>query len=203
MMVSLPTLPVIFPGNTAAVPLPTDLRDVCAYRFTARIKDNGGITPFKVGDVISGTFTYDLRGKDRHAEAAEFGAFESSANAFSVQLGEERFFGAGDVLATLAVDKHAEHFGVVAHDLKLPKGWEMDHTVRSQSYGFLLQNAPSRGVVERRGLPDRLSLADFVDTREVRLDFFHGVRFPGGRIEGRATVFATVESLEEIHIRRK
>jgi hypothetical protein len=92
---------------------------------------------------------------------------------------------------------HAEGFQIVAMDLKLPEGWEMDHRGGSQTDGFLLQNAPSRKVIDRAArIPERVSLFEFVNTREVRLDFFHGVSFPGGKVTNRATVYATVESLE-------
>src|SRR5262245_40325072 len=145
------------------------------YRFTARIRDNGGITPFKVGEVIRGTFTYDPWGRDQHPDARQNGTFQSSRNALSFQFGDQYFYGTGDVLADVAVFKHAEHFGVIAPDLQLPKGWEMNHTRRSQSYGILFQNAPSKGIITKKGLPNRLSLKDFVNTRELRLAFFHGV----------------------------
>ena len=67
---------------------------------------------------------------------------------------------------------------------------------RSQTYGPLLQNVPSRAVMARGGLPDGLSLPNWINTRELRLDFFHGVRFPGGQVERRAVVQATLESLD-------
>jgi hypothetical protein len=90
----------------------------------------------------------------------------------------------------------AEHFQIVAFDLALPNGWEMDHGGQSQTYGIVLQNVPPRKAIAGLGIPDRISLADFSSTRELRLDFFHGVRFPGGQVIGRAIVSATVESLE-------
>jgi hypothetical protein len=100
-------------------------------------------------------------------------------------------------LVTVTAFDHAEDFGMVAYDLKLPKGWEMDHTRRSQAYSFCLQNAPAREVIPREAsIPERISLSDFVSTREVRFDFFHGVSFPGGKIRGRATLYATVNTLE-------
>jgi hypothetical protein len=74
----------------------------------------------------------------------------------------------------------------------------MDHTRLSQSYSFLLQNAPSKKVLAGTAIPDRLSLPQFVNFREVRFDFFHGVSFPGGRVQGRATVHADVELLERV-----
>ena len=102
-------------------------------------------------------------------------------------------------MAVVSAFDHAEDFGMVAPDLELPEGWEMDHTRRSQTYSFLLQNVPPRKVIARAGsIPRRLSLSDFVSTREVRFDFFHGVSFPGGKVTDRATLYAAVESLEEV-----
>ncbi len=92
----------------------------------------------------------------------------------------------------------AEYFGLLAPDLKLPKGWEMPHGGPSQRYGILLQNVPPRKALAGKSLPDRLSLPDFVSSRELRLDFFHGVSFPGGQVSRRATVFATLESFKEL-----
>ena len=166
------------------------------FRFTARIKKNDGVTPFKVGELIKGTFTYDLKGENIRPDLIRFGRYRSKRNSFSFQLGELRFTGVGDVLVSVVAWDHEETVSIVAPDLKLPKGWQMDHTRYSQSYGILLQNAPAKKVLRGGGMPDQLSLADFANTRELRLDFAHGVRFPGGRVNDRATVFATVETLE-------
>jgi hypothetical protein len=91
-----------------------------------------------------------------------------------------------------------EDFRIVAPDLKLPKGWQMDHKRISQTYSITLQNAPPRKVIGRLAIPDHIRLADFVNTLELRLDFFHGVRFPGGEAKGRAVLYAHLESLQEI-----
>jgi hypothetical protein len=182
-------------GN-ARVPLRARPR---TYRFTARITDNARITPFKVGGRVSGSFTYDLRGVNIQPGIPGHASYSSPNNAVIFQTEGMRFTGVGDVLAVVNSLEPAEDFGIVAPDLKLPDGWEMDHTQRSQTYSFRLQNAPPKGVIDRAAkIPRDLSLSDFVNTREVRLDFFHGVRFPGGKITGRATVFATVETLEEV-----
>jgi hypothetical protein len=204
--VSYCILASFFPQPKAAFSSPPDFETIDSrtfkecinYRFIARITDNGGVMPFKKGEVICGTFAYDRRGTDKRPEAREHGVFVSSYNSLSLHYGDQYFRGTGDVLATVAVFEHAEHFGVVVHDLDLPKGWEMDHTIRSQSYGILFQNAPSKSIIANKELPYRLSLKDFVNTRELRLDFFHGVRFPGGKVEGRATVLTIVETLELI-----
>jgi hypothetical protein len=195
---------LMVPGPSAArAPAPFALareRHTRNYRFTARVKDNGGVSPFRVGALITGTFTYGLRATKIRPQqrSLPFGHYQSRRNSITFQLGDLRFAGKGPVLVTVSSLNHSEHFGVVAPDLELPRGWEMDHTQRSQTYGFLLQNAPPKKVITRVAIPERVSLADFVSTREVRLDFFHGVRFPGGQVKGRATVYASVERLEEV-----
>jgi hypothetical protein len=187
-------------GGTDRVDMTRVTRDnTRTYGFTARIKGNGGVIPFRAGDTISGTFTCDLDSKNQHPPGRGHGAYKSPRNAFSFQLGKLHFSGAGDVLVTVGAFKHAEHFQVVAFDLKLPDGWKMDHAGPSQTYGIVLQNAPARGVLPNPAVPKRLNLARFANTRELRLDFCNGVRFPGGRVNGRATVFATVETLEELN----
>jgi hypothetical protein len=183
-----------------AFPVPLNQSPPCdarTYSFTARITDNGGVTSLKVGETIRGTLAYDLKGKDRHPDIDWCGHFESPRNALSFQIGDQCFSSTGTTLATMSVSEHQEHVGVVTYALRLPKGWEMGRGL-SQSVGVCFQNAPPRGVLPRKGLPDRLRLADWVNTRELRLDFCHGVRFPSGSVEGRATVIATIEELQEL-----
>src|SRR4051812_43711758 len=60
----------------AAPSKPAADRDLRTYRFTARVTDNGGVTPFKAGAVVKGTVTYDLRGKDRLPDHTIMGQFE-------------------------------------------------------------------------------------------------------------------------------
>jgi hypothetical protein len=182
--------------DARTAPIPPPGRGVHTYRFTARIRDNGGLSPFKVGGVITGTFTYDLQAKTTRSPNPFHGHYQSARNSLTFQMGDLRFIGTGDVLVTVGAFDHAEHFQVVAFDLTLPKGWEMDHTGRSQTYSVLLQNAPPRKIITSSGIPGRLSLPDFVNTKELRLDFFHGVRFPGGQAKEGATVYAVVESLK-------
>jgi hypothetical protein len=185
-----PTLP----DQTQRRPKWDDMR---SYRFTARITTNDGVSPFKVGEVITGQFCYDLKGANMHPNAIGHASFKSARNAISLQTSGLRFSGRGDVLVTVGAFPHAEHFQIVASDLAVPNGWDMDHGGQSQTYGIVLQNAPPQRVILGTGIPDRLSLTDFSSTRELRLDFFHGVRFPGGQVIGRAIVSATVEGLEE------
>jgi hypothetical protein len=188
-------------GWAAPAPFPRGNRDhTRTYRFTARIKSNDGVTPFKVGKRITGSFTYDLKAKRvrTHRRPGVYGAYVSARHSFQFKLGDLEFTGAGDIEVTVCLLDHSEHFQIVAGDLKLPKGWEMDHKQGSQTYSFLVQNVPSKKVIERLDIPDRLRLADFVDTRELRLDFMHGVRFLGGKVADRAIVYAAVESLEEV-----
>ena len=175
-------------------PLPIDTPRM--YRFAARINDNGGVSPFKVGELITGTFTYDLRGKNKVAANLPHGSFESKRNSLAFQLGDLRFSCIGEVSVTIGAFGHAEHFQIIAFDLELPKGWEMDHKKGSQTYSFLLQNAPSNNVITRVAIPERILLRDFRGTRELKLGFCPGIRFPGGQVKEHATVTATVETLE-------
>jgi hypothetical protein len=167
-----------------------------SYRFKARVTSNDGVSPFRVGSTVTGEFTYDLRAKGPCPHHGG-GQYPSPGHHFVVQLGKQIFRGR-DVAVTTGMLGHAEHFQVVAFDLGLPPRWDMDHTRGSQTYGVLLQNAPSRGVVTDVAIPRKLKLSDWVTTKELRLDFFHGVRFSGGQAKGRATVTATVETLEPV-----
>jgi hypothetical protein len=197
LALALPPLVALLPVDSGAAPAPAP-RSVRTYRFTARVTDNGGVTPFKVGSVITGTFSYDLKARNTRPAEARSGAYTSARNALTFEAGGLRFAGTGDVHVIVYAFDTAEYFGLTAPGLKLPRGWEVPHGGRSQSYGVLLQNVPPRKAIAGRALPDRLSLPDFVNTRELRLDFFHGVRFPGGQVNRRATVFATLESFKEL-----
>ncbi len=175
--------------------------DLRTYRFTARVTENGGVTPFKVGAVIKVAITYDMRGKDLQADGKEYGRYESKKNAISARIGDLEFRSAGDVWAESGAFSYAEHVQVVAFDLDLPAGWEMDHhsgDKNSNSFGVLFQNAPSRNVLSGKALPDKVNLADFKDTHKLRIDFFSGVKFPGGEVKKRATVLASVEEFEGV-----
>jgi hypothetical protein len=167
------------------------------YSFTARITNDGGVTPFRVGATITGTFTYDLKGVDNLTDLDWCGHFVSPRNAFAFQFGDECFSGTGPIWTTLSVTKRHEHVGVVAHDLRVPKGWEIEQNERGQSFGLWLENAPPRGMLPRKELPDRLMLANWINSRQFLLDFCGGVRFPGGEVKERATVVAIVEELQE------
>jgi hypothetical protein len=197
LALALSPLVALLPVDSGAAPAPAH-RDVRTYRFTARVTDNGGVTPFKLGSLITGTFGYDLKGKHKRPDAPRYGVYMSAKNALTFEGAGLRFAGAGEVLAIAFSSRGVEHFGIVAPDLKLPKGWRIDHGGRSQTYSILLQNVPPRKAITGHALPDRLSLPDFVSSRELRLDFFHGVRFPGGRVNGRATVYARLESFKEL-----
>lgn len=179
---------------SSRAPVPVETR---TYQFKATIKDNAGVTPLKVGESITGQFTYDLRSepvrKDKH-----WAHCKSKRNALVFEYGDLRFVGTGETLVTVSSFPNDEHFGVGAPDLILPKGWEMDHKGGSQTYGILFQNSPPQKVIDGIVIPSRLSLDDFKNVREVRLDFFHGVSFPGGGVKERATVMAVVETLEEV-----
>jgi hypothetical protein len=179
-------LVAVIKDNAVATPAPDTTR---TYRFAARVQDNGGVTPFRLGSTVRGQFTYDMSAKNQEDERRrraiansqtakarederrkstakqtpeDVGRFVSPHNRFSFSVDDLHFTGAaGKVAVTTAVFRHAEHFQIVAYDLDLPRGWDMKHD-RGQSYGILLQNAPPRGVVKSAALPNRLPpLASF------------------------------------------
>lgn len=175
-----------------------DRRDFAAntrsYTFTARITKNSGVIPFKVGESIHGTFTYDRAAAKQEGHGPEFARYHSRINSISFALGDDRFEGTDPVAVGVSTYSHAETLYVGSPDLLLPKGWE--HTKsKSTSFTIFLQNAPSQNILKRPLIPDSLWLADFPKCREFRLDFFNGVRFPGGEVRGRATVFTEVVDL--------
>ena len=174
-----------------------------AYRFKAKVDSNGGITPISVGHMVTGEFTYDLDGRDRIPDNKECGHFLSAKNSLKVRIGNNEFAGVGDTLTTLAIFPRAEHFSVIAHDLRMPKGWAIQHGAGNGHFcEVLFQNAPSQKVFAR-SLPEKLSLPAFVGTRVFRMHFVN-VQFPGGKVDGAATtVRAIVESLEEVRIDSK
>jgi hypothetical protein len=180
--------------SSSRAPVPVEVR---TYQFRSKIKANGGVTPFEVGKTISGTFTYDVRSQAIR-KGKQWAHLGSKRNAIEFQYGDLRFVGAGGIEVSVSSFEHSEHFGLRADDLVLPKGWEMDHKRKSQTYGVVLQNVPPKGVIDGIAIPTRLSLSDFTSTAELRLDFFEGVSFPGGAVKERGTVTARLETLEEV-----
>jgi hypothetical protein len=177
----------------AATIRPTETR---TYRFTARVQKNGGVTPFQVGSIITGSFTYDMQALNLVKDGLPYGQYRSPRNRFSFQCDGYSFTGTGVIEVTTGLFPYAEHFGIVAFDLELPPGWKMRHNGESHAYSLLLQNAPPRGAVRDVKIPKEVKIKNFISTREVRLTFGHGIRFPGGQVKGEAIVFAKVESLE-------
>jgi hypothetical protein len=174
---------------------PAHQRDTRTYRFKAHVSANDGVLPFRVGATIVGEFTYDLKAKDEFTPKIKAtGRYPSARNAFAFYLGDQRFSGTRKIAVTTGLFPYAEHFQIVAFDLKLPPEWDTDHSVGT--YGIVLQNAPPRGAVTDARIPEQVELDSFVTTRELRLDFFHGVRFPGGQVDRRATVLASVDELK-------
>jgi hypothetical protein len=184
-------------ASSARAPAPVETR---TYKFKATIKDNAGVTPLKVGESLTGQFTYDLRSeairKDKKGE--HWAHRKSKRNALVFEYGDLRFVGTGEILMWVNSFPDFETFGLMAPDLILPKGWEMDHKQPSQTYSILFQNNPPRKVIDGIAIPSKLSLDDFKTVREVRFVFAHGVSFPGGAVKERADLRAVVESLEEV-----
>jgi hypothetical protein len=190
----LPVLLLSAGTSSSRAPVPVEVR---TYQFRAKIKTNAGVTPLEVGKTISGRFTYDLRSEPVR-KGERWAHLKSKRNALSFEFGDLRFVGAGATGVSVSSRAHAEHFGLGGGDLVLPEGWEVDDKQGSRAYAITLQNVPPKKVIDGIAIPTGLSLSDFTSTAELRLDFRHGVRFPGGAVTGRATVLAPLETLEAV-----
>ena len=139
-------------------------RDLRTYYFTARIVSNDGITPFKVGTIITGHFKYDLTAKDVLTQMPEAGHYPSKRNSFVVEYGGDQFVGAGTIKVSVSRFRHSEHIGAGSLDLELPQGWKAHHSASGDSLVvMLLQNHPPRSVVPNKGLPKTFEFSRFVD----------------------------------------
>ncbi len=176
---------------------PAASRGAVTYEFTARIKDSGGIYFFVPGTTMTGKFTYDTDAARlplmRH-DPERLSRYKSPKNELVIEYQGAQFIGIGDVLVDVSAQSALESFVVKALDVRMPSGWEMDHSSESDSYGIALTNVPSEEVFPNAQLPRELVLRQFA-TREVGLGFSTGLRYPRGRIDGSARVRATIESL--------
>jgi hypothetical protein len=172
------------------------------YRFTAKITHNGGVTPFKVGTMIMGEFTYDIYATNIRPDRSEVGWYNSSNHRFWFQYGKLRFVGRGDIrLSVGKIPKIVESFGIGSRDLKMPPGWRLgppDSRFSGDVPGFrvMLQNDPPFGAINNPAVPTKIEFWRFATTRELRLHFAHGIRFPGGKVERRAFVYAEIQRLD-------
>lgn len=194
LLLTCSTLTLLPQVQPAPVPRRADL-STHAYLFTARVTDDGGVTPFKVGSVITGKLSWDSKAKPL-SQRANQAVWKSRLNSISFQMGPHRFSDVGEVKLVVTRFRFGETYSFVSHDLKVPQGWEIDHTSGSDSYAILLQNAPPRNAIPNLKVPEKITLSQFVSERQLRLDFFHGVRFPGGQAKGQCTVYATIESFK-------
>lgn len=191
-------LPSVASGKKPVVAKkPSTLR---TYRFTAKITDNGGITPFKVGGKITGEFTYDLFAKNVRPRLLEYPRYESKKNRMVVEYGSLRFKARGRIRLNIGASTSMEHFQIVTNDLAMPNGWqfilpESGRKNRYRTFGIVLQNSPTRWVLVSPRIPRTLKLSNFVNTRELTFDFAFGLRYPGGVIKRRCTLKATIETL--------
>jgi hypothetical protein len=172
------------------------------YRFVATITANGSATPFKTGTKMSGEFRYDVASKDRKPDDLKHGSFESPKNRIVFNYGKLRFEGKGRVRVNTGHYRQiVEHFQIVSFDLRLPKGWKRIQVPgkvdRSSTFSVLLQNAPPAGVFINDKLPQKLELSKFKNCR-VRMDFHHGVIYPGGVVRKRAIIEAKLEALRPV-----
>jgi hypothetical protein len=202
-MSSIRTLAALFAavavGSVAAkAPVPAEAR---TYEFKARIVSNRGITPLKQDTVFTGRFTCDLRGEVVERKEG-YARYKSKRNAITVECGELRFASIGGVEVTIRLTADAEEFVIAAGGFSVPKGWELDPTDRQPQLELRLSRDPSRDpsakVFGGTAIPARLSLPDFDGAKTVALSFGKSVSFPGGKVDRKPGVLATLESLEEV-----
>jgi len=179
---------------------PGDLR---TFRFTAIIKSNYGETPFKVGTKITGEFTYDLSAKDSKPEALHRGWYESPNNRIVFKYRSLTFKSSGRVwVSTSCCKGPVEGFFIGTRDIDMPKGWTLidppkDRPYNSRTFSVRLQNGPRQDVVRDDTIPTNLHLHQFRH-KGLKVDFYDGVKHPGGVIRRRATVYAILEYLERV-----
>jgi hypothetical protein len=175
------------------------------YRFVARITDNAGVTPFKVGTKITGEFTYEMTAKNIRNAGPKFalsGEYESKRNQIVFTYGKLRFEAKGRVKVTSGtIPRIAEDFSVVSFGLRLPVGWKSidppeNKKYRIPSFGVILQNYPPHKVLPTADIPKALDLTRFVNVKNAYINFPNGLVFPGGIVEGRVKIEALIEKLE-------
>jgi hypothetical protein len=167
------------------------------YRFTARIT-HSDVPPFKVGEVIEGTFSYALLAERERRQPSlrhEHGFYNSPHNRIFCRLGKARFVGAGVQVGVLS-SHELEMFVIGAADMTLPDGWSMEHTREAYAFSINMSRKRPKDAIRRVALPERLALSVF-STRLLNIQFANGVRFPSGEVSRAALVLAAVETLEE------
>lgn len=175
---------------------PADKGKTVTYRFKAKVDKQYNATPFAIGDEIEGEFTYDLESKMRRPDSPQpRNVMESSRNTVSFKVGKQQFTGMGIGWLSVTETQHAETLVVGTRELRLPDGWKVNEGKYPPGFCVMFQNAPPRNVIQPTGIPHRIKLDDFVDTREFRLDFMNGLEFPGGKTVERVTVHCNIESL--------
>jgi hypothetical protein len=175
------------------------------YRFTATIKGNSGVTPFKVGSKITGKFTYDLAAKDLRRDSQTSGHYKAPGNSIEIRCGSLRFVSIRDVRAHMNLTKpFYEGFSIRASEWTLPKGWRYaprpaPPTFDSCNIAISLQNRRNEIHVLSSGrlLPET-DLTKRFRHRAVRMTFYHGIHFPGGSVKKLAVVYAEIDEIEPI-----
>src|SRR5579872_321545 len=179
--------------------------DVRAYRFSATITNNDGLSPFEIGKEMTGQFTYSLKGEDRLPEDSpreHMGRFSAKQNELSIRVGDMNFKASGEIQVLIAKFDNGERFEIVAGDFSVPEGWLIDHSDITHGCEFSLLNYPAQEALTNSNIPEKLNL-DKWEERRVRLCFPEVVVFPGGKVKrdpslGIRFVTATVKKLEEV-----
>lgn len=172
------------------------------YRFTAKIFYNTGVTPLKVGTKLSGKFTYDLAARRHQTKVKWCVHYRSPRNKIQIRYRKLVFRSEGIGTVSVGVRRNGhEALSIASGTLKTPKGWRSHpHAISGEDKSyctFTLQNSPARGMLRDTTMPHKLESKGFKG-RTVVLDFQHGVTFPGGRSDKRATVYARIVSLQRV-----
>ena len=175
------------------------------YRFTAKIIHNTGVTPLRVGTHLTGQFTYSLKASQTASNLKWVGHYRSAKIKIRICYGKLVFSSqdVGWIKVTSTKDQRGLYVG--GANLKLPKGWQAKANAvgtRKSSCGFSLQDRGSNTLLPNTSIPSSLAFWKRFETCTVRLDFSHGVRFPGGGADRHAAAFAKVESLERVYTKR-
>jgi hypothetical protein len=194
---------VLLPAALLAYnPVPKDLarvlptnpvpKDLVTVKWTGEVTVSG-ISIFKKGDKVTGSFTYDRKAK------GEFSAgevrFPSPYNAISITVNGTQFVGT-DVWATIEINDKFEALEIVSRALVLPDSWkELSRRPHEANLEFDFVNFRKRGVLTEAKLPGRDNL-DLLQMREAFLRISRTTVPPGGVAGHPRVVEAKIMSLE-------
>src|SRR5262245_54298632 len=101
-LVVLSSVAALTVGAPAPPPRKHDLR---TYRFKARVLENGGVTPFNVGELVTGRFACDHDAPNTATFPPGLkwrGIYKSKHNAMSFRLGDLDFVGSREIVVSIS-----------------------------------------------------------------------------------------------------